>query len=209
MLVAMMTCQRPNNVDYRPDSLDSLFAAGFKGVMMARDGFSTAKELRPRMGIVPTFRHTLAAGFNCGGSGPFVIFQDDIQPSSDMMTFSLKTEDGTDIQQRMKPSDSLSVIVQKCLPSERGVFSLYLTEGRDAPQGWSTIDKSDEYPLNVGACGVVMDAETARLFIESPPFPRVDRLGSQLVLWCWEKGIPFWIHSPSLLRHTGTISCRA
>ena len=198
---AIMTCKRPDDTSYLDGTIASLESAGIAISGICPDG-PFPRHIHPaskgvlrtgiRLGIVPSFRlvaaqwQAVTRGIGNVHSSPMLaVFQDDVESPP-----------------------NLRDIIENHLPSKRGVFSLYLTEGREAPQGWSTIDKSDTYPLNVGACGIVMDAETARLFIESPPFPRVDRLGSQLVLWCWERGIPFWQHSPSLLKHIGKVSCR-
>ncbi len=139
----------------------------------------------PRLGIVPTFRRAVHLALVTCPQMDVAVFQDDVEVKPDLI-----------------------LEIKSHVPFHTGVSALYLSEGRTAPEGWSTIEDDGTYPLNVGACGIVMDAETARRFIESPPFVRTDRLGSQLVQWCWREKIPFYVHSPSLLKHTGLISTK-
>ena len=184
MFATIMTCRRPGGVNYLPETRDSLTRAGLRFCSVVTDGPTEHDPDGVRLGIVPTFRRAVMDCHRRNKSGPAIVFQDDIDAPPE-----------------------LGEIVHG-LTCRFGVYSLFLSPNRMARPRWTEIPKSDEYPLNVGACGIVMDAATARQFLDSPPFPRVDRLGSQLVQWCWRESIPFFVHSPSLLRHTGEVSAK-
>lgn len=155
----------------------------FDGSVPKRNDIFTSSS-GARIGIVPTFRRAFheLSGF---GDGFHVVFQDDVTAEPGLREW-----------------------LEANLPADRGIFSLYLSEGRTATEGWSELPDDGEYPTNVGACGIMMDHETARRFLSAPPFPRIDRLGSQLALWARQEKIPFWLHSPGLLEHVGEVRVR-
>lgn len=184
---AVMTC--PDRPQYLKGTLKSLRDGGFENPMLVSDGYVPPGIGLPsrcshvRCGIVPTFRRAVHA--TVGADSFSVIFQDDIRVPVDFRDW-----------------------LEDNLPPAPGIFALYLSDDRTAPDGWSVLEDDGHYPLEVGMCAVAMDYMTAERFVKSPPFPRVDRLGSQLALWARREDIPFWLHSPSLVTHTGDVSVR-
>lgn len=136
----------------------------------------------PRLGIVPNFRRALHLLLEIGGIP--LIFQDDVTVACGLHDW-LKSN-----------------------PPPHGVSMLYVAAERDWPDGWNRLPLTPEYPLNIGGCGICMDNETARRFLDAPPPLRTDRLGSQLAQWCFREGIDFYLHSPSLVQHQGEVSVR-
>lgn len=154
-------------------------------ISLQNAGFDSPLVVRdgePRLGIVPTFRRAL---FLLRDAPLCLVAQDDIAMPAGLATWLMSE-----------------------LPCERGIVSLYLSHGRDAPQEWSKLPDDGTYPMAVGACGFVIDRSTVRMLLDSEPFARVDQLGPQLAIWCRRNSTPFWVHNPSLIRHTGEVSCR-
>jgi hypothetical protein len=169
--------------------MKSLEDAGFHRPMLVSDGVVPPIAASPtrcshvRIGIVPVFRMAVNATV---GAEPFsIVFQDDIRVPKGFREW-----------------------LEENLPQPPGIFSLYLSEGREAPGGWSVLEDDGEYPLHLGMCGVAMDYRTADRFVKAAPFQRVNGLGSQLAIWARREGIPFWLHSPSLVEHIGEKSVR-
>lgn len=188
MIVGVMTCDRPGGVSYLDKTIASLKAACFESPIFGLvdgDKRGCFRAFAPRLGIVPTFLQLVAGMLARSDGDPLVVFQDDI-----------------DVQ------PSLKEIIDYELPSPPGIWSLYLSADREAPRGWSPLVDDGSYPLNVGACGLVLARSTAERLMTHGPFPRTDRLGSQLVKWCWNSRIPFYVHSPSLIKHIGEVRCR-
>lgn len=139
------------------------------------------RDGEPRLGIVPTFRKAL---WLVRDAPLCLVAQDDIALPAGLRLWLMDN-----------------------LPAERGVFALYLSRERFAPDGWSKLAE-EGYPINVGACAFLFDRSTVNRILDSEPFQRVDVLGSQLALWCRRNSVPFWLRNPSLVKHVGDVSCR-
>lgn len=96
-------------------------------------------------------------------------------------------------------------------PLANAVYMLYCTPGMECSyQGFEPFDLEPKinqpFPWKkpIGACGVLMDKETAELFLENDPLPQyANRIGQSLAKFCYLNNIPMIRHTPSLVQHIG------
>lgn len=177
-----MTSPRP--VSYLNGTLQSLSDAGIKGVTIVADGPDGPKGSRTSeatLGIVPTFRRSLAIGLANHNVEFHAIFQDDIRVSSGLADW----------------------LAMKKLRDD-SIYSLYSALKMD-DGGWIKFPCS-QWAMGFGACGLVVSKRVAKAFLEDRPPKQTQQLGSVLAQFCFRKGFFIWRHSPSLVQHIGNVS---
>lgn len=181
MHISAAVTTAPRETSYLQDTLESLHAAGFEYPLVIRDG-------RPLLGAKPTFKRAL---WSLRAASWVAVFQDDVLVARGLRSWLESQE----------------------LP--RAVHSLYTSSVHDHGDGWQTLDLEPK-PWNMlpwhnslGACVLLLPGEIAVDYLANDPqFVRTDRLGGSIGEYCHLHGVPFITHSPSLVQHIGTTSCR-
>lgn len=107
-------------------------------------------------------------------------------------------------------SRGLADYLNRLIPSldAAAVYSLYST----ADSRSSSLMEFSPVPprLAQGSCCYLIEWATLRRIVESPSFPeRRDGTDYNLGTWCRDSSIPYMVHSPSLVLHTGAVSSLA
>ena len=204
--VAVTTCRRPEGVSYLGQALRSIRDAGFEVWTVVVDG----PELVPRpapndlaaavepcdfqMGPKLCFKRALSSLLEEAVQW-LIVFQDDVQVARGLRGW-------------LEGPDNLP---------DDGVCSLYCSETLGANDAgydawWRlNLTPTDERPQpwygSLGACALMLRPAVAEMFLEEDPqMGRTDRIGAALGEFCYKQGIPFWVHSPSLVEHVGEVS---
>ena len=171
----------PSRAEYLGDTLDSYWLAGFpESPVIIRDE-------RPRLGPKPTFKRALWALRDHQWA---LVIQDDVLLAKGLR-FWLR---------QIRLADA--------------VHSLYCSAAHDGPDGWREVDLTPtaEQPLpwhnGLGACALLLPSRVAAAYLEhDPQLERTDRIGASVGEFCHRQGVPFLVHSPSLVQHVGERSC--
>lgn len=184
---AVTTC--PREVDYLPQTLESLRAAGFEYPLVIRDG-------RPTLGPKATFKRAL---WSLRGAEWMLIFQDDIMVARGLRSW-LEQQHASRWWEEHTPA----------------VLSLYCSAPQDShDDGWRRLNLEPQtwdaapWMRSLGACALLLHESIATGFLaHDPQQGRADRIGGALGQFCYEKNVPFYVHSPSLVQHIGDVSVR-
>lgn len=183
--IAVAVTTAPRKVDYLPQTLASIMAAGFDGV---------ASEDDSAVGSYRNFKLALAETAKSEADA-CLIFQDDIQVARGLWDWLLAGG---------WPED----------PARIGVVSLY-TAGPNAraTDGWHALDLTvtKERPLPwsraYGALAIMMPKLSAERFLKANWKPESkSKTDLNLGQWCCATGLSWWLHSPSLVQHIGEVS---
>lgn len=178
------TCRR-NGVSYLEDTLRSLRAAGFEPQVMLDH------ELK---GCYRNFKDALWFASQ-GDPDAVVVFQDDIEVSLGLREW---------LESNLWPEP----------PEDIGVVSLYTSGVHDQPvDGWHELDlvvqEEGHLPWGkaYGALANLFPIESARKLLRDNPRPELLNGNERIVAeWCANQGLSFWMHSPSMTKHTGEVS---
>lgn len=199
--VAVTTAPRP--VPTITDTIASLGRAGFDDiVVVAEPGSPKPKAMdsariewfqqRHQRGPWPNWLDALGMLLERSpDADAYLIFQDDIEAAHGLRGW---------LERELWPGYLGA--------KEIGVVSLYTVAEHDrAKDGWFRLLRSQLPQKALGALGSILPAHAARTLLANPPNPNwstgIDYCLGNL---CSREGLSYWLHSPSLLRHTGATS---
>ena len=89
------------------------------------------------------------------------------------------------------------------LPSLDGLLALYCQAKNSAEKGWH---KLASWHRGYGALAYVFRPELLRRFLAETELESGAMVDLRTTRWCFDQGVPVWLHTPSLCRHTGATS---
>lgn len=175
---AVTTAKR--RVNYLPDTLNSLWLAGFERPLVVRDG-------DPRLGPKACFKRAL---WLCRESEWIAIFQDDVLAARGLRVW---------LERQELTRGVWSLYCASKHDGADGWAAVDLTPTESQPVPWHS---------GLGACALLMPADVADAYLESDPqFRKGDQIGGSLGQFCYQQSIPFYVYRPSLIQHVGEESC--
>lgn len=193
---AVTTAPRPNGVSYLTATLDSLALAGWDDPVIFADSNMIldlpARASAKHLGSWGNFVRAISTLWNERPTADvFVVFQDDLLVASGLRRW---------LDGQLWPEP---------LP---GVMSLYCSkvtaEEFARGVGWFAMPQDDLPRKAYGSLGVVMPPAAVRLLVRDPPGSgSKNQTDYWLGRFCRDHGLPYLLHSPSLLRHVGRTSC--
>ena len=186
------------------DTLRSLAAAGFEDVRVFAEPRSEAPaefaglprtDRGETLGAFPNFYLALSElVLREPRADAYFLCQDDAEFSAHLRTYLEKT---------LWPA------------AEVGAVSVYTPshdDPPDSPRGWAAVDRGWKC---WGALGLIFPNASARAFLSDPavldhrgfgPKDGLANVDSVVGAWCRRSGRPYFVHRPSLCRHTGETS---
>jgi len=187
----MTTAPRtPPTID---DTLASLNRAGWRDPIICRDDH--------RMGPYPNFLRALWIAWRrleqyyfCSDVYPL----ESVQPA-----YCLVVQDDIDI------SVGLKAHLTDRPPRQDGITSLYTSAAfGKLPDGLHDASHNHgRWPTSCGALALVFPWWIATRFLHNAPMPHKQLAADYWISrWCRDNKIPYWIHAPSFVKHTGAVS---
>ena len=96
--------------------------------------------------------------------------------------------------------------------NQDGVISLFTPAALSPlPSGWSSAGTvraaTYRWPISCGALAYIFPWWLAGRFLQNPPSPGVaTRTDYWVAKWCDDNAVPYYVHTPSFIRHTGSVS---
>lgn len=202
LTVGVTTCMRGDDHPYFQSTLRSIREAGFFIDVLQGDG-----DCEP----LTSFAASFGVEAVCGRYGPLL----GPKPTFKKCVYQLlqsQRENVLIFQDDINVAKGCCDWLMQDIPD--GIWSLYCATPLDRHDGWRRLDltprEGDRFPWqnSLGACAIGMDRSTAELWLQhDPEFRNAACIGASLGRFCHLREIPFSVHAPSLVHHTGAISC--